>query len=100
MTSACVSVSRASTRATPLNWIQVFGVKVLISYETPVAFEDRYEHHRRHNDWGPTTGRHFREAGATNWPQCDADEFNTKLNLAIYKSMTERIALKLEGEKV
>ena len=100
MTSACVSVSRASTRATPLNWVQVFGVQVLISYETPVAFHDRYEHHRRHNVWGPTTGRHLKEAGATNWPECDEDEFNTKLNLAIYKSMTERFALKLEGEKV
>ena len=100
MTSACVSVSRASTRATPLNWIQVFGVSVLISYETPVAFNDGREHHRRHNVWGPTTSRHFKEAGATNWPECDEDEFNTKLNLAIYKSMTERIALKLEGEKV
>ena len=41
-----------------------------------------------------------RKAGATNWPECDEDEFNTKLNLAIYKSMTERFALKLEGEKV
>lgn len=95
--NSCISVSRASDRATPLNWIHVFGVSVLISYETPVAFQSAYEYHRRHNVWGSTTGRHFKEAGATNWPECDEDEFNTKLNLAIYKSMAERMALTLEG---
>lgn len=96
MTNACVSVSRATNRATPLNRVHVFGVSILISYETPVAFEWKGGHARRVNTWGPTTGRHLKDAGAYNWPQLEEDDFNKHLNDAIFKSMADRIAMELK----
>lgn len=96
MTNACLSVSRASSRATPLNKVHVFGVSIIISYETPVAFRWKGGHARRVNTWGPTTGRHLKEAGAYDWPELEEDEFNKKMNDAIYKSMADRIAQELK----
>lgn len=34
-------------------------IRVWFSYRTPVAFHDGVEMHVRHNDWGPTTGKHL-----------------------------------------
>lgn len=96
MTTACVSVARASNRATPLNKVYVFGVSILVSYETPVAFEWKGGRARRVNVWGPTTGKHIKEGGAYDWPKLDKDEFNRELNAAVCQSMADRIAQELK----
>jgi hypothetical protein len=96
MTNACVSISRVTSRATPLNRVHVFGVRILISYNTPVAFEWKGGRARRVNTWGPTTGRHLKEAGAYFWLELEEDEFNKKMNDAVFKSMADRIAQELK----
>jgi len=95
MTNACVTVRRATSRATPLNWVQVFDVWMLISYETAVAFHHNQQYARRINTWGPTTGRHLKDGGAYDWPQYEEKEFNRRLNAAIYKSMASQVAEEL-----
>lgn len=36
------------------------GLKVWLSYQTPIAFEtDRFPRVVRENSWGPTTGKHL-----------------------------------------
>lgn len=79
-----IGFSRASKRQTESYWVMIFGVDILISYQTPVAFTDNNGIvFRRKNIWGPTTGRHLREAGADEWATVGELEFTRELRAAV-----------------
>lgn len=78
-----IGFARASKRQTESYWVTVFGVDILISYRTPVAFSGHYDRLRIKNHWGPTTGRHIREADADGWETVGEPEFTRRLRAAI-----------------
>jgi len=79
-----IGFSRASKRRTESYWVTIFGVDILISYQTPVAFSDNDGvMFRRKNIWGPTTGRHLRESDASEWTVVDELEFTRELRAAV-----------------
>lgn len=79
-----IGFSRASKRRTESYWVTIFGVDILISYQTPVAFTNNNGvMFRRKNIWGPTTGRHLHEANASEWTTVDELEFARELRAAI-----------------
>lgn len=63
--------------------IDMFGMKIWFSYETPIAFE--WNGHRliRDNEWGPTTGKHIKYVKCLNDVQVSGTTFLTELEHAI-----------------
>jgi hypothetical protein len=60
------------------------GNEYFFSYETCIAYrgednEGNWVALRRENDWGPTTGRHFRELGCDNFAKFRANEFEQRM---------------------
>lgn len=55
--------------------------ELFFSYETLIAYRGpAYPHGvRRPNDWGPTTGRHFRELDCANFGSLTGDAFEAEL---------------------
>lgn len=82
-----IRFAEATRRKTPCHWLTVFGVEILFSYQTPVAFDDNYGVlYRQHNHWGPTTDRHMRETNVYDWPIIDnQEEFERALDRAIHQ---------------
>lgn len=77
---------KASNRKTESYWLTIYGVMVLISYQTPVAFDDYTGRYRQGDHWGPTTRRHMSEADVAGWDVIeDQQEFARRLDLAIMK---------------
>lgn len=74
--------------------VHIFGVRVIMSYETPVMAWYGDKLIRRKNIWGPTTGRHLNE-NQPSWlkPEIidDAVEFNRRLNLMILEGATKEL---------
>ena len=54
--------------------------KFFVSYETVMGvcgeLDGKFFRARRHNHWGPTTGRHVNEMGIRDWPELPDDEFD------------------------
>ena len=90
---------RRAKRNTPATSVNIFGVWVYFSYDTPVGCNPPGEpSFQRKNVWGPTTGRHLNEWGF-NTPgveKLDEDEFTRRMDLAIYKAMADKFARRLE----
>lgn len=90
----------ATNRRTPCYWVELGSLRVLFSYQTPIAFSGVTSSTtkllaRRHNDWGRTTGRHMTEAGVRDWKAYDADTFNALLDKAWRFAAVEPFARKL-----
>lgn len=51
------------------------GTELLFSYSTCIAARHGTRRARLANSWGPTTGRHFNEFGAKDWPILGDTEF-------------------------
>lgn len=85
-------------RNTPATAVNVCGVWVYFSYDTPVGCNPPNESSfQRENVWGPTTGRHLNEWGF-NRPgieKLDEAEFERRMDLAIYKAMADMFAEKI-----
>ncbi len=41
-------------------WVQIGGLKIYYSYNTPIAFWGSHGLRIRYNSWGPTTGKHIK----------------------------------------
>lgn len=67
--------------------VSIGNVGILFSYETAIAFRSPTGNGRLANSWGPTTGKHFREGGAKEWPILGDDEFEAKLKEALKKGL-------------
>lgn len=59
--STVVQFAKATDRQTEAYWVRVFGVALLVSYETIVAAHYYETRIVQKNHWGPTTGRHIKE---------------------------------------
>ena len=60
------------------------GNEYFFSYQTCIAYRGQHKGHyqrfRRKNDWGPTTGRHFKELGCKDFPEFAGEVFEAKLS--------------------
>ena len=93
--SRAVRLQKASNRNTRTHWLCIGEMDVLFSYETPVAFRYGSKVLRRENDWGPTTGRHFKEGGADGWPCVSGDQFERVLEDTFRQSFIDEITAEL-----
>lgn len=88
--------SKATTRDTPCYWIWIDKIRILISYETPVAFVYKNNKYRRGKDWGPTTERHLKETNCYHYDTVDKeDDFNELLDTALRTALVEHVARRL-----
>ncbi len=55
-------------------------IKPIIERNTP---KSSYYTLRRENDWGPTTGRHFKEFGVADWETISGEEFENLLERVV-----------------
>ena len=87
-----LELNKASDRNTPSHWLRVGGLSILFSYETAIAFRTFGKHAeqvRRHNHWGPTTGRHFKDACAYGYEIVTDEEFDDRLKIAFKRAVAE-----------
>lgn len=93
-----ITLNDATSRKTQCHWVGIGGLSILFSYQTPIAFRVCGQYYRRHNNWGPATGRHMRETGVVDWPEIvDEDEFNRKLEVIVATAWRDNIARTLTG---
>ena len=84
-----IRFSKATNRRTEAYEIEVGRTRMLISYETIVAFSGpgpsgEVKRLRRHNKWGPTTGKHMNECGVRDYPEAANEEhFEAQLQLTL-----------------
>ncbi len=91
-----IELSKASNRNTRVHWVKVFDVDVLFSYDTAIAFSADGVQRRRHNDWGPTTGRHMNDASVRDWTEVEDEKlFESMIDKAILQSLSNRVAREL-----
>jgi hypothetical protein len=80
---------RKVERNTQAYWVQIGEFELSISYQTVIAIQGPGMRHRRNNDWGPTTGKHFRDLrihdGGT-WQVVDEKEMDRLVELAIMET--------------
>lgn len=69
-------------RNTPAHVVDLGSLEFFFSYETCIAFRGPMGSMRITNNWGPTTGRHFRELGCQHFPTVDQDVFDRAVTLA------------------
>lgn len=95
--SEYIGLRPATRRNTRANYVIVFGVRVLFSYETPVAFHDpELGPVRRRNEWGPTTGRHLKETSWGMGKQLEADEFNERLDALLLSRLVTEVSQRID----
>lgn len=92
-----LKLSKASNRNTQSHWVNVAGVRVLFSYETPVAFSYGPVHVRIKNHWGPTTGRHMKEAYVSDYTIIDDEEFEKQLAISVWDAATKQAPKEVKG---
>ena len=63
--------------------LDLMGLTVWFSYETPIAFRDDNGLVVRKNDWGPTTGKHINYVKCANDKQVSGSEFMLALHNAL-----------------
>ena len=75
-----ISLRNPTGRNTKACLITVNNDEYFFSYETCIAFRGLRDGHyiriRRSNEWGPTTGRHFKEMGCSAFQELDEDIFD------------------------
>jgi hypothetical protein len=74
-------LSNPTNRNTRAALLELGPHEVFFSYETPIAYRGpAYPNGvRRPNDWGPTTGRHFRELGCAEFGGLEPEAFLAEL---------------------
>jgi len=61
------------------NYINVNGLEIWFSYETPVAFQKAGERYVRENEWSTTTGRFLNELEPDKNKRVKSEEFEKML---------------------
>ena len=62
-----VSLRNPTGRNTQAHIVTIGSREYFFSYETCIAYRDSDTAVRIKNDWGPTTGRHFKDLGCGNF---------------------------------
>lgn len=80
---ATITLDKASDRNTPAHWLRIGNVSILFSYATAVALRTFAGENsiavRKANHWGPTTGRHIKDAGCADYDVVEDDVFEDRL---------------------
>lgn len=81
-----IKIENPTGRNTKAHIVTINENEFFFSYETCIAFRGyiggKYMTIRRPNEWGPTTGRHFRELGCKDFDMIDGDKFELKIENA------------------
>ena len=75
-----VTLCNPTGRNTKAHVVTVGEKEYFFSYQTCIAFRgsngtSEYRAVRIENSWGPTTGRHFKELGCSNFETVSGEEF-------------------------
>lgn len=70
----------------------------VFSYTTVVAYFGPLGNCRRHNEWGPTTGKHLRNY--KHFPEVDAAEMDSRIKNAIAETGSRIVVDRLQGTAV
>ena len=98
MYESVLTFRHASSRDTKAYVIYLGQHKFYISYETIVGYKDMGgDGVRLKNEWGPTTGRHIREMGISDFPIVSEDELRTVINRAVATTGHQLTINRLEG---
>lgn len=93
------SFYKATDRKTEAYVVCIGDYTLYISYSTVVGVYGPDECiGRRHNEWGPTTGRHMREMGISDYPEVDEGTINSWINRAIADTGMAIIEQRLGGK--
>lgn len=92
-----IELRPATNRKTPCHWAKVFGVHVLFSYETAMAFSNPGKgSFRRSDTWSKTTRKHLSETSVMEYNVLPDDDFEVALNHAIMSQVLRDKALLVE----
>lgn len=68
-------INNPTGRNTQCYDVHIHDIVLTFSYQTLIAIMSPRVRARLKNSWGPTTGRHFNEAGVANFPIAKDEEF-------------------------
>lgn len=80
---------RLPNRNTKTFQLDIFGVGLLVSYETVVAADYKGTKIRRRNEWGPTTMRHMSEANVKGYVEMEQEAFDAEVRKLLFKGAAE-----------
>lgn len=92
-----IQFSKATERNSPCFELRISGVVLGISYETVISAHYGNELIRRHNVWGPTTGRHMRELGVKEYTEVDEPEFNVRVKNMVLRAIARAVKERMGG---
>lgn len=83
-----IRLRKGSDRNTKAHVVEINCNEYFFSYETCIAFRgntgpDQYVSVRIANSWGPTTGRHFKEMGCSNFKTIPNEEFEAIISASV-----------------
>lgn len=87
-----VRLSNPTGRNTRACVVEIGPHAFYFSYETCVAYAGPLGRARRANEWGPTTGRHFRDLGCADFPIVGPDELTAFVLSTLVSAKSERRA--------
>lgn len=86
-------------RNTKLITVVVNNIHVITySYQTPICYCGPLGPMRIKNSWGPTTGRHFKDAGAENYPIYTQEQLEERIKEVLIGTGSLLAVNKLTGE--
>lgn len=77
--------------------INIMGVTICISYETPIAVAYADECKRVHNSWGLTTGKHMNQLGVRDWKEVEESELEEFLEQSLARASLDKIKEKFDA---
>ena len=94
-----VSTYNPTRSRTDCRWVEVGDVRMFFSYNTclGVSYPGNDTLARRHNAWGPTTGKHINMANIRNWPVVDDEQFDTLVRQAFMHQGMEHFKQAIGG---
>jgi hypothetical protein len=86
---------KASNRNTEAYRVRIGQHNLYISYSTVIGYSGPLGTCRRHNDWGPTTGKHINEMGIRDWVEVDEETMHQRVRAALLDT-----GLRIWGEEL
>ena len=80
-------IENPTERRTEARIVKIDGCELFFSYRTLIACRKVGGAVRVENSWGPTTGRHFNELGASNFKVVSTEELEAFARVALQESM-------------
>lgn len=71
--------------------IHIGHVNLYFSYDTLIGYSYMGERLRRHNDWGPTTGRHINLLSIRDFEEVDEENLELHVTAALAEQCTKTL---------